>query len=30
MKDGERFQCALKRTDGRRLTWKELTGKEGE
>jgi transposase-like protein len=30
MKDGERFQTALKRADGRRLTWNELTGKEGD
>jgi hypothetical protein len=30
MKDRERFQSALKRADGRRLTWNELIGKEGD
>jgi transposase-like protein len=29
MTDGERFEPALKRADGRRLTWKEVTGREG-
>lgn len=28
MKDGERFAVALKRADGRRLTYNELTGRE--
>ena len=29
MTDGERFQSALKRADGRRLTYNSLTGKDG-
>jgi hypothetical protein len=28
--DGERFVAAMKQIVGRRLTYKELTGKEGE
>ncbi len=28
-KDGPRFAEAVKRTDGRRLTWKRLTDKTG-
>ncbi len=30
MKDEERFQAALRHASGRRLTWKQVSGKEGD